>query len=301
MRCTLIDGVEQASKLSRKLAADVEAFSAREGRSPCLAAVLVGDDPASAVYVRNKVRAAEAIGIRSKELRLPKDAPEAEVLRCVSDLNIDPQVDGILVQLPLPAHISRQTIIMAISPEKDVDGLHPFNVGQFYAGIDGMVPCTPYGCMLLIRSVVEDLTGMEAVVIGRSNIVGKPMSYMLSEANATVTLAHSATQDIAAVCRRADIVVSAVGHPEMVRANWIKPGAIVIDVGINRLSPNDRPQRKIVGDVAFDEVANIASAITPVPGGVGPMTIACLLRNTVVAAARRENQAPPVVDWIMDF
>lgn len=300
MRCTLIDGVEEAAKFSRKLAADVAAFTAREGRAPCLAAVLVGDDPASAVYVRNKVRAAEAIGIRSKELKFPQSTQEGEILSSVADLNADPEVDGILVQLPLPVHVNRQTVINAIFPDKDVDGLHPVNVGRFYAGIEGIVPCTPFGCMLLIRSVVENLAGMEAVVIGRSSIVGKPMSYMLSEANATVTLAHSATQDIAAVCRRADIVVSAVGHPEMVRANWIKPGAIVIDVGISRL-PTGRVKRKIVGDVAFDEVANIAGALTPVPGGVGPMTIACLLRNTVVAASKRERQVAPEVDWIMDF
>lgn len=300
MRCTFIDGVEEAAKFSRRLAADVAAFTTREGRAPCLAAVLVGDDPASAVYVRNKVRAAEAIGIRSKEIKLPQSTQVAEILRSVAHLNDDPEVDGILVQLPLPPHVDRQAVINAVSPDKDVDGLHPVNVGQFYAGIEGIVPCTPFGCMLLIRSVIENLTGMEAVVIGRSNIVGKPMSYMLSEANATVTLAHSATQDIAAVCRRADIVVSAVGHPEMVRANWIKPGAIVIDVGISRLS-DDRVNRKIVGDVAFDEVSNIAGALTPVPGGVGPMTIACLLRNTVVAASKRERGVTPDVDWIMDF
>lgn len=302
MTTQLIDGVAEAAKLTNALRREVENFAATEGRPPCLAVVLVGDDPASTVYVRNKARAAESIGIRSKEYKLPGEVSERDLLGVVSNLNADDDVDGLLVQLPLPRHIDKQHVIDAIDPQKDVDGLHPLNVGNLYSGIEGIVPCTPYGCMLLIRSVVRDLTGMEAVVIGRSTIVGRPMTYMLSAANATVTLAHSASQDVAALCRRADLVVSAVGQPEMVRASWIKPGAIVIDVGINRIPGIDAPSStRLVGDVAFQEVSEVASAITPVPGGVGPMTIACLLRNTIVAAKRRDREYEAEVDWVFDY
>jgi methylenetetrahydrofolate dehydrogenase (NADP+)/methenyltetrahydrofolate cyclohydrolase len=256
--------------------------------------VLVGDDPASQVYVGAKGRACEAAGMASFEHRLPADTSEAALLSLVERLNHDPEVDGILVQMPLPAGLDEQAVIAAISPDKDVDGFHVINAGRLAVGQKGFVPCTPLGCMMLLKDRLGDLSGLDAVVIGRSNIVGKPMAQLLTDANATVTIAHSRTKNLADVVRRADIVVAAVGRPEMVRGDWIKPGATVIDVGINRLPPADGKEKgRLVGDVAFAEARAVAGAITPVPGGVGPMTIAVLLRNTLVAAYAHAGMAAP--------
>ena len=262
---------------------------------PGLAAVLVGDDPASDIYVRSKGKATRRRpGSRSFEHRLPAATSEAELLALVARLNADPAVDGILVQLPLPRQIDPQRVIDAIDPAKDVDGFHAGNVGRLWSGGEALVPCTPYGCLLLLRATMGALAGAEAVVIGRSNIVGKPMAALLLGENCTVTIAHSRTRDLPAVARRADILVAAIGRAEMVRGDWIKPGATVIDVGINRVA-GEGGKSRLVGDVAFAEAAEVAGAITPVPGGVGPMTIACLLRNTLVAACRRRGlPAPPV-------
>ena len=265
-----------------RIAAQVESFAAAAKRKPGLAVVLVGEDPASAVYVRNKGRATEAAGMTSFTHRLPADATQEMLLALVRELNADPAVDGILVQLPLPAHINPDAVIATIDPEKDVDGFTPENVGRLASGLHGFVPCTPLGCIMLLKDRLGDLSGLEAVVIGRSNIVGKPMAQLLLAESCTVTIAHSKTRDLAAVVRRADIVVAAVGRAGMVRGDWIKPGAVVIDVGINRTA-----EGKLVGDVTFDEALAVAGAITPVPGGVGPMTIAVLLRNTLLAAHRR--------------
>ena len=256
--------------------------------APGLAVVLVGEDPASAVYVRNKGTATREAGMRSIEHRLPADASQAALLALVAQLNADPEVDGILVQLPLPRHVDAQAVIAAIDPAKDVDGFHVVNAGLLATGGDALVPCTPRGCMVLLRESGTRLAGAEAVVIGRSNIVGKPVAQLLLAADCTVTLAHSRSRDLPAICRRADIVVAAVGRPEMVRGGWIRPGATVIDVGINRIGTADGRHR-LVGDVAFEEAAEVAGAITPVPGGVGPMTIACLLENTLAAARRRRG------------
>jgi len=301
MVAQLIDGAAQAAKLAAGLRSDVDRLSELNGSPPGLAVILVGNDASSAVYVRNKTKMADSIGIASRLMHLDQDVTMRELLHCIADLNGDPSIDGILVQLPLPAHLNASEAIAAIDPRKDVDGIHPFNVGEFYSGARGMRPCTPQGCMKLIQSVARDITGMEAVVIGRSNIVGKPMAHLLNTANATVTMAHSATQDLSSLCRRADILVSAVGHPEFVRRGWVKPGAIVIDVGINHITTGTAGRSRIVGDVAFDEVSDVAWAITPVPGGVGPMTIACLMGNTVNAAGSRRHEFTPQVDWIMDF
>ena len=264
--------------------------------APGLCAVLVGDNPASQVYVRNKGKAAVAAGIESFQETLPATASEAELLSLIAKLNADDRVDGILVQLPLPKHMDPQRVIDAIDPAKDVDGFHVQNVGQLWSGgMDrALVPCTPYGCLLLLRDVLPNLAGAEAVVLGRSNIVGKPMAALLLSENCTVTLAHSRTRSLPEVSRRADILVAAVGRAEFVRGDWVKPGAVVIDVGINRVEAAEG-KSKLVGDVAFAEAQGIAGAITPVPGGVGPMTIACLLRNTVVAAARRRGKTEPVL------
>ena len=289
MSASIIDGKAIAAQLRLALTADVARLAA-QGVQPGLAVVLVGEDPASQVYVRNKARQTVEIGLRSFEHRLPDTTSQAELLALVEQLNADPAVDGILVQLPLPEHIDATTVLRAIVPDKDVDGFHPTNVGLIATGAGGIVPCTPLGSMLLIDSVRQDLNGLEAVVIGRSNIVGKPMAQLLLAAGCTVTIAHSRTVDLPAVCRRADILVAAVGRPELVRGDWIKPGAIVIDVGINRVSGADGKSR-LVGDVAFAEASAEAGAITPVPGGVGPMTIACLLRNTVQAARVRRGLA----------
>jgi methylenetetrahydrofolate dehydrogenase (NADP+)/methenyltetrahydrofolate cyclohydrolase len=256
--------------------------------------VLVGDDPASAVYVASKGKVTRAAGMESFEHRLPADATQAEVEALLAQLNADEAVDGILLQLPLPGHLDEQAAVAAIDPGKDVDGLTPVSAGRLALGIAGMVPCTPYGCLLLLQDRLGDLSGKDAVVIGRSILVGKPMAALLLGANCTVTIAHSRTKDLAECVRRADIIVAAVGRAEMVKGDWIKPGAVVIDVGINRLPPAEGAAKgRLVGDVAYDEAAAVAAAITPVPGGVGPMTIACLLRNTLVAAHRRAGLADP--------
>ena len=292
MTAAIIDGKAFAAGLRAKVADGVAAFAEKAGRKPGLAVVLVGEDPASQVYVRSKGKQTVACGMASFEHKLPADTPEADLLALVEKLNADPAVDGILVQLPLPKHIDEAKVIATIDPDKDVDGFHVVNAGRLAVGADGFVPCTPLGCLMLLRDRLGDLSGKSAVVIGRSNIVGKPMAQLLLQQSCTVTIAHSRTQNLADVVRRADIVVAAVGRPEMIQGDWIKPGATVIDVGINRIPAADGKTR-LVGDVAYEEAAKIAGAITPVPGGVGPMTIAVLLRNTLVAAHRREGLTPP--------
>ncbi len=283
-RATIIDGKAIAAALRGEVAAGVAALKQTRGTTPGLAVVLVGEDPASQVYVRTKAKATEAAGMRSFEHRLPGATPEREVLDLVAELGRRKDVHGILVQLPLPAHIDARKVIEAIDPGKDVDGFHPVNVGRVASGTPGALsPCTPTGCLILAKSVQPRLEGLEAVVIGRSNIVGKPAAQLLLAESCTVTIAHSRTRDLPAVVRRADLVVAAVGRAEMVRGSWIKPGAIVIDVGIQRVATPDGKSR-LVGDVAFEEAAEVAGAITPVPGGVGPMTVACLLKNTLQAA-----------------
>jgi methylenetetrahydrofolate dehydrogenase (NADP+)/methenyltetrahydrofolate cyclohydrolase len=282
----LIDGKAFAETLRERVAALSGEFTARTGRKAGLAVVLVGEDPASQVYVRSKGKATLAAGMASFEHRLPADTPEADLIALVESLNADPTVDGILVQLPLPAHCDEQKVIATISPDKDVDGFHVISAGRLAVGQPGFVPCTPLGCLMLLRDRLGDLSGLDAVVIGRSNIVGKPMAQLLLAQSCTVTVAHSRTRDLAAVVRRADIVVAAVGRPEMVKADWIKPGATVIDVGINRVPAAEPGKTRLVGDVDFAGVSQVAAAITPVPGGVGPMTIAVVLRNTLVAAYR---------------
>ena len=286
MTAELIDGKAFALSLREKVGEIAAAFEKKAGRKAGLAVVLVGDDPASQVYVRSKGKATVAAHMESFEHRLPDDVSNETLMALVKQLNDDPAVDGILVQLPLPAHLDEQSIIAAISPDKDVDGFHVINAGRLSVGQPGFVPCTPLGCMMLLTDRLGDLSGLDAVVIGRSNIVGKPMAQLLLDANATVTIAHSRTKNLADVVRRADIVVAAVGRPEMIGKDWIKPGATVIDVGINRVPGAEEGKTRLVGDVAFDEAAEVAGAITPVPGGVGPMTIAVLLRNTLVAAHR---------------
>lgn len=290
----IIDGKQIAAHLRGKVAEEVAALERDHGITPGLTVVLVGENPASEVYVRNKGRQTEAAGMVSKMHRLPAETSQEELLALVADLNADPSVHGILVQLPLPAQIDEASVIEAIDPAKDVDGFHPENVGRVATGAGGLAPCTPLGCVILAKSVQADLTGAEAVVIGRSNIVGKPLVQLLLKENCTVTVAHSRTRDLPAVARRADLLFAAVGRPEMVKGDWIKPGATVIDVGINRLDPRPGEEKgRLVGDVAFDESREVAGAITPVPGGVGPMTIACLLANTV-NAARAQNGLPQV-------
>jgi methylenetetrahydrofolate dehydrogenase (NADP+) / methenyltetrahydrofolate cyclohydrolase len=283
MTATLIDGKALAATLRGQVANAVAAFKGQHGIAPGLAVVLVGEDPASEVYVRNKGRQTLEVGMNSFETKLPTTTSQAEVLALVDALNRRPDVHGILVQLPLPAHIDSQKVLLAIDPAKDVDGFHPINVGRLSIGDKALVPCTPSGALILAKSVRPDLKGLEAIVIGRSNIVGKPVAQLLLREDCTVTLAHSRTRDLPSVVRRADLVIAAVGRPEMIRGDWIKPGAIVIDVGINRVPSGDGKTR-LVGDVAFNEACVMAGAITPVPGGVGPMTIACLLQNTVDAA-----------------
>jgi len=285
MSATIIDGKTFAAGLRARIADGVTAFRAQAGRAPGLAVVLVGEDPASNVYVRSKGKATREAGMESIEHRLPADVPAEDLLALVATLNADPTIDGILVQLPLPKHIDEQTVIAAIDPDKDVDGFHPINAGRLATGLPGFVPCTPYGCVMLLKSVLPSLSGMEAVVVGRSNIVGKPMAQLLLRESCTVTVVHSRTKDVPGHIRRADIVVAAVGIPEMIEGDWLKPGATVIDVGINRTDAG------LVGDVDFASAVAVAGAITPVPGGVGPMTIACLLRNTLVSAGRREGVA----------
>jgi methylenetetrahydrofolate dehydrogenase (NADP+)/methenyltetrahydrofolate cyclohydrolase len=292
MTATLIDGRAAAAAIRAGVADAVAAFERRTGRPPGLATVLVGEDPASAVYVRSKNRATAEAGMSGFAHNLPDTTSEAELLDLVGRLNADERVDGILVQLPLPGQIDSARVIETIDPGKDVDGFHPVNAGRLATGLPALVPCTPFGCLHLLKAELGKLAGLDAVVIGRSNIVGKPMAQLLIGESATVTVAHSKTRDLSDVVRRADIVVAAVGRAEMVRGDWIKPGACVIDVGINRV-PTDDGKGRLVGDVAFGEAAEVAGAITPVPGGVGPMTIAMLMRNTVVAAHRRAGLEDP--------
>ena len=286
----IIDGKAYAESLRARLGEVAAAFGAKAGRKPGLAVVLVGEDPASQVYVRSKGKQTLACGMASFEHILPAETAEADLLALVAALNGDRAVDGILVQLPLPGHIDEAKVIAAINPDKDVDGFHTTSVGRLWTGMPGFVPCTPLGCLMLLRHQLGSLSGLDAIVIGRSNIVGKPMAALLIAESCTVTVAHSRTKDLAKVVRRADIVVAAVGRAEMIKADWIKPGACVIDVGINRLAPAEGEAKgRLVGDVDFAGVSAVAGAITPVPGGVGPMTIAVLLRNTIVAAHRNEG------------
>lgn len=290
MSATIIDGKAFAEKLRHRIAAHAATFEAQAGRKAGLAVVLVGDDPASQVYVRSKGKQTLAAGMASFEHRLPANTTQADLLTLIKQLNNDPAVDGILVQLPLPAHLNDQEVIATINPDKDVDGFHIFNAGRLAVGQPGFVPCTPLGCIMLLKDQLGDLSGLDAVVLGRSNIVGKPMAQLLLAENCTVTVAHSRTRNLPDIVRRADIVVAAIGRPAMVQGEWTKPGATVIDVGINRIAqPDGGPdgrKTKLVGDVDFAAACKVAGAITPVPGGVGPMTIAVLLRNTLVAAYR---------------
>jgi methylenetetrahydrofolate dehydrogenase (NADP+)/methenyltetrahydrofolate cyclohydrolase len=286
-----IDGKAMAQALTTRVAGAVAGL-VEQGVTPGLAVVLVGEDPASTVYVRNKHRQTVAAGMQSFEHRLPVTVSEADLLALVAQLNDDPAVDGILVQLPLPPQIDPARVIDAIDPAKDVDGFHTTNVGRLGAGLPAPVPCTPLGCLILLRETLGSLSGLNAVVLGRSGIVGKPMAQLLLGADATVTIAHSRTRDLPALCRTADVLVAAVGRPEMVRGDWIKPGATVIDVGINRV-PGEDGKSRLVGDVAYAEAEAVAGAITPVPGGVGPMTIACLLANTLTACCRRRGLPEP--------
>jgi len=292
MTARLIDGRAAALELRSRVAEAVAPFRAATGRAPGLAVVLVGEHPPSAAYVRSKVKAMREAGMESFEHRIPAETSEADLIALVDRLNADPSVDGILVQLPLPANVDEQAVLTRVDPAKDVDGFHPVNVGRLSIGLDALVPCTPLGCLMLLQRELGDLSGKEAVVVGRSNIVGKPMAQLLLQANCTVTVAHSRTRDLPDVVRRADVVVAAVGRPELIRGSWLKPGAAVIDVGQERVEQADGT-RKLLGDVAFEEAMEVACAITPVPGGVGPMTIACLLRNTMVAAHRREGLREP--------
>ncbi|HVI51011.1 MAG TPA: bifunctional methylenetetrahydrofolate dehydrogenase/methenyltetrahydrofolate cyclohydrolase FolD [Candidatus Sulfotelmatobacter sp.] len=293
MGAALIDGKAFAATLRGRVAAAVTRLKAQHGLTPGLAVVLVGEDPASQVYVRNKGRETVAAGMASFEHRLTAEISEADLLELIAQLNADVAVHGILVQLPLPKHIRDETVLAAIDPAKDVDGFHVINAGLLAVGGHGMVPCTPLGCLMLLKDHLGDLSGREAVVVGRSNIVGKPMAQLLIAENCTVTVAHSRTRDLPDVCRRADILVAAVGRPEMIRADWIKPGAVVVDVGINRVPGLEPGKTRLVGDVAFDEACKVAGAITPVPGGVGPMTIACLLVNCLTACARQNGLDAP--------
>ena len=288
MSARIIDGKAAAAALRARVAIEVARLRVATGRAPGLAVVLVGEDPASAVYVRSKGKATVEAGMSSFEHKLSADISEGELLDLVDRLNADPAVDGILVQLPLPDHIDANKVITAIDPDKDVDGFNPVNAGRLAIGLPGFVPCTPLGCMKLLKAAIGDLSGTDAVVIGRSNIVGKPMALLLLAEHCTVTIAHSRTRDLPDVVRRADIVVAAVGRPAMVSGGWLKPGATVIDVGINRVA-GEGGNSHLVGDVDFASASKVAGAITPVPGGVGPMTIACLIRNTLVSAARRDG------------
>jgi methylenetetrahydrofolate dehydrogenase (NADP+) / methenyltetrahydrofolate cyclohydrolase len=283
----IIDGRAAAARLRQRLADRTAGLKTASGLVPCLAVVLVGEDPASKIYVRNKIRHALEIGFDSRDFRLPGDVAEPELIARIEQLNADPAVDGILVQLPLPVSIDVARVLGAIDPAKDVDGLHAINSGRLIWGADGLLPCTPLGCMILIRETVEKLSGRTAVVVGRSALVGKPMALLLLAADCTVSVAHSKTRDLPELCRRAEILVAAVGRPELVRGDWIRPGATVIDVGINRVRRGESDV--LVGDVAFEEASRVAGAITPVPGGVGPMTVACLLANTLQAFCRRHG------------
>ena len=300
-RATIIDGKAFAAGLVDRVAAAAARLEAAHGVKPGLAVVIVGDDPASQVYVRNKGETTQRAGMRSDTHRLPDTTAQAELLALIATLNADPGIHGILVQLPLPGHIDASAVLGAIDPDKDVDGFHVVNAGRLAVGLPGLVPCTPLGCLMLLKAELGDLSGLNAVIVGRSNIVGKPMAQLLLAESCTVTVAHSRTRDLPALCRTADILVAAVGRPEMVRGDWIKPGAAVIDVGINRVPSRDpvkaaEGRTRLVGDVAFEEAAAVAGRITPVPGGVGPMTIACLLANTYTAACRSAGVTPESLD-----
>ena len=288
----IINGKAYSEQLRSRIARQVEILKRDHNLTPGLAVVLVGDDPASATYVRSKRKQTQAVGMNSFEHNLPDTTSQADLLGLIEALNDDDQVNGILVQLPLPEQIASGAVLDALSPAKDVDGFHVVNNGRLWTGGDALAPCTPVGCMLLLKDTLGDLSGLNAVVVGRSNIVGKPMANLLLRADCTVTIAHSRTRDLPGVCRQADILVAAAGRPEMIRGDWIKPGATVIDVGINRIAAQSGSSR-LVGDVAYAEVARVAGAITPVPGGVGPMTIACLLQNTVTAACRQHGIVLP--------
>jgi len=294
MGTRIIDGKTIAADLRGKVTDAVHRLRRDRGVVPGIAVVLVGADSASEVYVRNKSKAVAESGMRAFDCKLAASTSEAELLALIAKLNADEVVSGILVQLPLPKQIDAQKIIAAIDPAKDVDGFHPVNAGRLVSGLPALVPCTPLGCVILAKTVHETLAGLEAVVVGRSNIVGKPVAQLLLAENATVTITHSRTNDLPSVCRRADVLVAAIGRPEMVRGDWIKPGATVIDVGINRV-PGDGGKTRIVGDVAYAEAIQVAGAITPVPGGVGPMTIACLLLNTLGAACAQKGLRAPKV------
>ncbi|MCV0413441.1 MAG: bifunctional methylenetetrahydrofolate dehydrogenase/methenyltetrahydrofolate cyclohydrolase [Brevundimonas sp.] len=300
-RATLIDGKAFSAGLVERVAAASARLEAAHGVKPGLAVVIVGEDPASQLYVRNKGETTVRAGLRSDTHRLDATTSQADLLALITELNADAGIHGVLVQLPLPAHIDASVVLDAIDPDKDVDGFHVVNAGRLAVGLPGLVPCTPLGCLMLLKDQLGDLSGLNAVIIGRSNIVGKPMAQLLLGESCTVTIAHSRTRDLPAVCRAADILVAAVGRPEMVRGDWIKPGATVIDVGINRV-PSLDPEKaaagktRVVGDVAFQEAVQVAGRITPVPGGVGPMTIACLLANTYSAACRSIGVTPEPLD-----
>ena len=289
----IIDGKASAGRLRERIGERVEELRAMHGWVPGLAVVLVGDDPAGAVYVRNKRKATEAAGMYGRVIELPAETDQAEVIATVEALNRDRQIHGVLVQLPLPGHIDSALVTDGVSPQKDVDGLHPINVGRLAAGRQALVPCTPLGCQQLLKGNLGDLVGRDAVIVGRSMLVGKPLAQLLLRENATVTLTHSRSRDLPALCRRGEILVVAAGRAEMVRGDWIRPGATVIDVGINRVTHEGKS--RLVGDVHFGEASAVAGAITPVPGGVGPMTIACLLANTLTAACRQFGVTPPEI------
>ena len=296
-RAAIIDGKAFAGRLVERVTAAAARLSADHGVRPGLAVVIVGEDPASQIYVRNKGERTREAGMRSDTHRLDAATSQADLLAMIAALNVDTGIHGILVQLPLPGHIDAQAVLSAIDPDKDVDGFHVVNAGRLAVGLPGLVPCTPLGSVMLLKDGLGDLSGLNAVIVGRSNIVGKPMAQLLLAENCTVTIAHSRSRDLATICRGADILVAAVGRPEMIRADWIKPGAAVIDVGINRVPSRDpikaaEGKTRVVGDVAFDEAVAVAGRITPVPGGVGPMTIACLLANTYTAACRSAGVEP---------
>ncbi len=292
MTADIIDGKAFAEEVRRKVGVQVAAIRRAHGLTPGLTVVLVGEDPASQVYVRNKGKAADEAGIVSNEIRMEGGVSSEEVLAVVRRLNADPAVHGILVQLPLPDQVDETAVIDAIDPAKDVDGFHVINTGRLAVGLDAMVPCTPLGCLMMLEDRLGDLSGLRALVVGRSNIVGKPMANLLLARHCTVTIAHSRTRDLASECRKADILIGAVGRARMIKGDWVKPGATVIDVGINRIDAGDGKTR-LVGDVDFEGAKEVAGAITPVPGGVGPVTIACLLANTVTAACRQAGVAVP--------
>jgi methylenetetrahydrofolate dehydrogenase (NADP+) / methenyltetrahydrofolate cyclohydrolase len=292
MSAKIIDGKATANELRGRIAIETKLLTEKLGRMPGLAVVLVGDNPASEVYVRNKARSTVDLGMASFEYKLPATTSETELLELVLTLSADLKVDGILVQLPLPAQIDPARIQNAISPAKDVDGFTPLNAGKLASGMPALAPCTPLGCIMLAKTVRASLAGLEAVVVGRSSVVGKPLAQLLLPENATVTIAHSKTKELPVVCRRADLLFVAIGRPELVRGDWIKPGATVIDIGVNRVQ-GPAGKARVVGDVAFEEAVKVAGAITPVPGGVGPMTVACLLANTLRAAAMRAGLPPP--------